>query len=165
MGYRSRWYKEQREMMETIRISKKPVGRKRRAPNGPETWLALRGIGVKLERTLEDLLQVMHQPAPGERTPEIAVTLTADLAEELPPTIEPPARRKPLNPMGRYRIAIGGMVEANTVIARLEINAKVVIWSGHGEAQSDEMTRSTWILPLDSADKREKRYENQQDEK
>jgi hypothetical protein len=36
----------------------------------------------------------MHQPAPGERAPEITVTLITDFAESPPPTIEPPARCK-----------------------------------------------------------------------
>jgi hypothetical protein len=159
--YRTQWYKEQNELLETIRLSRKPVGRKRRAPNAPETWNQLRHISTRLERTLEDLLQILHQAAPGERTPEVSIALIADLGEDPPSTIEPPSRRKAVNPMGRHRIALGGKVEANSVIARLEVTAKVTVWAAPDDgAHSDEMTRFTWLMPLESAEKREKRYED-----
>jgi hypothetical protein len=166
MKYRTAWYAEQQEAAVAMRIAKMPVGRKRRAPNGPESWNALRALSTRLSRTLEDLLQLMHEAAPGERTPELSVSLIADLAEEPPATIEPPARSKPVNPMGRHRIALGGKVEANTVIARLEVTAKVTIWAAPGDgAESDGMTRFTWVMPRESAEKREKRYEKLQDGK
>jgi hypothetical protein len=160
LRFRRQWYLEQQQAAEAFRISEKPVGRKRRAPNAPETWNALRALSTKLTRTLEDALELLHQAAPGERSPEVTVTLIADLAENLPETIEPPARSKPLNPMGRHRIAIGGKVEQNTVAARLEVTTKVTIWAVPGKgAQSNQMTRSTWIMPPETAEKREKRYE------
>jgi hypothetical protein len=166
MGYRATWYREQQEAMEAAKIAQMPVGRKRRAPVAPETWNGLRAVSTKLSRHLEDLLQLMHQAAPGERSPEVSVTLIADLAENLPETIEPPARSKPLNPMGRHRIALGGKVEQNTVAARLEVTAKVTIWAVPGKgAQSNQMTRSTWIMPAEAAEKREKRYEKLHQEK
>ena len=113
----------------------------------------------------EDAGDVLLQPAPGERAPEISVTLITDFAESPPPTIEPPARCKPVNPMGRHRIAVGGKVEANTVLARIEVSAKVVVWAAPGEAPPAEMSRRTWILPVESAEKQEKRYEKLQDGK
>jgi hypothetical protein len=164
MKFRTKWYREQ-EQQRAMMISK-PAGRKRRPPaNAPETWAKLRSISIKLNETLHDLLEIMHQPAPGERAPEISVTLITDFAESPPPTIEPPARCKPVNPMGRHRIAVGGKVEANTVLARIEVSAKVVVWAAPGEAPPAEMSRRTWILPLESAEKQEKRYEKLQDGK
>jgi hypothetical protein len=151
--------------METIKIARKPVGRKRRAPSAPETWNELRHVSTRLSRTLEDLLELMHQPVPGERLPELTVALVTDLAEDPPATIEPPARSKVVHPMGRHRIARGGTVEANTVLARIEVTAKLTIWAAPGAAESDEMTRSTWFMPLESAEKREKRYEDPQRKK
>ena len=57
------------------------AGRKRLPPaNAPETWAKLRSISIKLNETLHDLLEIMHQPAPGERAPENA-------------TVSPPAAR------------------------------------------------------------------------
>jgi hypothetical protein len=165
MGYRAMCYREQQEAMEAIRLSQRPVGRKRRAPSAPDTWNELRRVSTRLSRTLEDLLQLMHQPVPGERLPELSVALITDLAENPPLMIEPPARSKTVYPMGRHRIARGGKVEANTVLARIEVTAKLTIWAAPGAAESDEMTRSTWFMPVESAEKRRKRYEKLQEKK
>lgn len=152
--------------MEMQRLDKMPVGRKRRPPNEPETWNALRALSPKLTRVAEDLLELMHESAPGERMPEISVTLVTDLAQSAPPTFEPPTRSKPVSPMGRLRIALGGKTEQNTVAARIEISAKLTVWAAPGKgAQSDEMIRSTWIMPAESAEKRDKRYEKLHREK
>ena len=165
MRFRTAWYQEQAVAAEAERIARKPVGRKRRPPNAPESWNGLRRASLTLTRQLQDLLELLHQPELGERAPEIVVSLVADLVQPPPQTLEPPTRSRPVNLMGRHRVARGGAVEENRVLAKLELSVKAVIWSSPGKAPPGAMTRSTWILPTESAGKREKRYEKPHREK
>jgi hypothetical protein len=166
MKFRTAWYREQqqhREMMERI---SKPAGRKRRPPaTVSETWDRLETISVRLNGVLQDLFEAMHQQSPGGLTPELSISLIADV-EELPPEIEvAPARQKLVSLRGRHRIVAAGRIEAHAVIAKVEVVARAVLYGLPDEAPPAEMTKFTWFLPLESREKQEKHREIEQDGK
>jgi hypothetical protein len=167
MKFRTAWYREQqqqRDLIERERISKT---RKRRPPTSvPEIWDRLENISVKLNQVLQELFETMRQPsAPGGLTPELSISLIADV-EELPPEIEvAPARQRPVTLRGRHKIVAGGRIEEHAVITKIEVVARAVLYGLPGEAPPHEMTRLTWFLPLESREKQEKHREIEQDGK
>lgn len=163
MGFRSRWYREQERAWQAMMAARSAARRRRPRARAVQTWSRLEGTSVALAGLLEDALQTMRKPMPGQPTPEISVALVADLPEDPPPAVEAPARTKPVTLMGRRRIVAGGMVETYAVLAKIEITARLVIYGPAGEAPPAEMSRRTWHLPVKTAEKRAKSPENQED--
>lgn len=163
MGFRAAWYREQEQARQAMMAAKSAARRRRPRARVVQSWSRLEGTSVTLAGLLEDVLQTMRGPTPGQPAPEISVALVADLAEDPPPAVEAPARTKPVNLMGRRRIVAGGRVETHAILAKIEITARLVIYGPPGEAPPPEMSRRTWYLPVKPADKREKSPENQEE--
>jgi hypothetical protein len=153
-------YREQQQEWEAMMLAKAASRRRRPRARMTQTWSHLENTSVTLANLLEDVLQTMGRPTPGQPAPEISVSLFTDLAEDPPAAIEPPYRAKPVNPMGRRRVGTSGKVETHAVLARVEITARLIIFGPADAAPPPEMTRRTWFLPTKTAEKLEKAPED-----
>jgi hypothetical protein len=109
------------------------------------------------------MLETLRASKSGEAGREYSVRLTIDLSDSLPSTIRSPNRAKKVRPAPPRHVRVAGMVWEYPAVAVAQVVATVTVFGSRGEEPPIGMNRSTWFLPVENDETREKQAHEQRD--